>query len=34
MRQAFETGGVRDVRSRVMVKLAKAVGVPVTELLG
>ena len=30
----LETGGVQDVRSQVVVNLAKALGVPVTELLG
>jgi transcriptional regulator with XRE-family HTH domain len=30
----LETGAIQDVRSRVVVKLAKALGVPVTELLG
>jgi transcriptional regulator with XRE-family HTH domain len=30
----LETGVVQDVRSQVVVKLAKALGVPVTELLG
>ena len=30
----LETGLVQDVRSQVVVKLAKALGVPVTELLG
>jgi transcriptional regulator with XRE-family HTH domain len=30
----LETGAVQDVRSQVVVKLAKALGVPVTELLG
>ena len=29
----LETGAIQDVRSRVVVKLAKALGVPVTELL-
>jgi transcriptional regulator with XRE-family HTH domain len=29
----LETGVVQDVRSQVVVKLAKALGVPVTELL-
>lgn len=29
----FETGLVQDVRSQVVVKLAKALDVPVTELL-
>ena len=29
----LETGAVQDVRSQVAVKLAKALGVPVTELL-
>jgi hypothetical protein len=29
-----ETGKVQDVRSQAVVKLAKALGVPVTELLG
>ena len=29
----LETGLVQDVRSQVVVKLAKALGVPVTELL-
>ena len=29
----LETGAVQDVRSQVVVKLAKALGVPVTELL-
>jgi transcriptional regulator with XRE-family HTH domain len=32
--QQLETGAVQDVRSQVVVKLAKALGVPVTELLG
>ncbi len=30
----LETGAVQDVRSQVVVKLAKALGVRVTELLG
>ncbi len=30
----LETGKVQDVRSQAVVKLAKALGVPVTELLG
>ena len=30
----LETGAVQDVRSQIVVKLAKALGVPVTELLG
>ncbi len=30
----LETGTIQDVRSQVVVKLAKALGVPVTELLG
>ena len=30
----LETGAIQDVRSQVVVKLAKALGVPVTELLG
>ena len=30
----LETGAVQDVRSQVVVKLAKALGVPVTKLLG
>lgn len=30
----LETGAVQDVRSQVVVRLAKALGVPVTELLG
>ena len=30
----LETGVIQDVRSQVVVKLAKALGVPVTELLG
>ena len=30
----LETGVVQDVRSQVVVKLAKALGVPATELLG
>jgi transcriptional regulator with XRE-family HTH domain len=30
----LETGKVQDIRSQVVVKLAKALGVPVTELLG
>jgi transcriptional regulator with XRE-family HTH domain len=30
----LETGAIQDVRSQVAVKLAKALGVPVTELLG
>jgi len=30
----LETGAIRDVRSQVVVKLAKTLGVPVTELLG
>ncbi len=30
----LETGAIQDVRSRLVVKLAKALGVPVTELLG
>ena len=30
----LETGAIQDVRSQVVVKLAKAFGVPVTELLG
>ena len=30
----LETGAVQDVRSQVVVKFAKALGVPVTELLG
>jgi transcriptional regulator with XRE-family HTH domain len=29
----LETGVIRDVRSQVVVKLARALGVPVTELL-
>jgi transcriptional regulator with XRE-family HTH domain len=29
----LETGLIQDVRSQVVVKLAKALGVPVTELL-
>jgi len=29
----LETGAIQDVRSQVVVKLAKALGVPVTELL-
>ena len=29
----LETGAVQDVRSQVVVKLAKALGVPVTRLL-
>jgi transcriptional regulator with XRE-family HTH domain len=32
--QQLETGAVQDVRSQVVVKLAKALGVPVMELLG
>ncbi len=30
----LETGVIQDVRSQVAVKLARALGVPVTELLG
>ena len=30
----LETGVIQDVRSQVVVRLAKALGVPVTELLG
>jgi transcriptional regulator with XRE-family HTH domain len=30
----LETGKVQDARSRAVVKLAKALGVPVTEVLG
>ena len=30
----LETGAIQDVRSQVVVKVAKALGVPVTELLG
>lgn len=30
----LETGAIQDVRSQVVVKLAKALGVSVTELLG
>jgi transcriptional regulator with XRE-family HTH domain len=30
----LETGLIQDARSQVVVKLAKALGVPVTELLG
>ena len=30
----LETGAIQDVRSQVVVKLAKALDVPVTELLG
>ena len=30
----LETGKVQDVRSQSVVKLARALGVPVTELLG
>ena len=30
----LETGAIQDVRSQVLVRLAKAFGVPVTELLG
>jgi hypothetical protein len=30
----LESGKVQDIRSQVVVKLAKALGVPVTELLG
>ena len=30
----LETGSIQDVRSQIVVKLAKALGVPVTELLG
>ena len=30
----LEAGAVQDVRSQVVVKLAKALGVPVMELLG
>jgi len=30
----LETGAIQDVRSQLVVKLAKALGVPVTELLG
>jgi len=30
----LETGLVQDVRSQAVVKLAKALGMPVTELLG
>jgi transcriptional regulator with XRE-family HTH domain len=29
----LETGAIQDVRSQVVVRLAKALGVPVTELL-
>jgi transcriptional regulator with XRE-family HTH domain len=29
----LETGVIQDVRSQVVVRLAKALGVPVTELL-
>jgi transcriptional regulator with XRE-family HTH domain len=29
----LETGVIQDVRSQIVVKLAKALGVPVTELL-
>jgi transcriptional regulator with XRE-family HTH domain len=29
----LETGAIQDVRSQVVVKLAKALGVPVTRLL-
>ena len=29
----LESGVIQDVRSRVVVRLAKALGVPVTELL-
>ena len=30
----LETGAIQDVRSQVVVKLAKALDVPLTELLG
>jgi transcriptional regulator with XRE-family HTH domain len=30
----LETGAIQDVRSQVVLKLAKALGVPVTKLLG
>lgn len=30
----LETGAIQDVRSRVVVNLAKALGVPVGDLLG
>jgi transcriptional regulator with XRE-family HTH domain len=30
----LETGAIQDVRSQVAVNLAKALGVPVAELLG
>jgi len=30
----LETGAIQDVRSQIVVKLAKTLGVPVTELLG
>jgi transcriptional regulator with XRE-family HTH domain len=30
----LETGLIQDVRSQVVVKIAKALGVPVMELLG
>jgi transcriptional regulator with XRE-family HTH domain len=30
----LEAGVIQDVRSQVVVRLAKALGVPVTELLG
>jgi transcriptional regulator with XRE-family HTH domain len=30
----LETGVIQDVRSQVVVRLARALGVPVTELLG
>ena len=29
----LETGAIQDVRSQIVVKLAKTLGVPVTELL-
>ena len=30
----LETGAIQDVRSQAVVRLAEALGVPVTELLG
>ena len=30
----LETGAIQDVRSQAVLRLAKALGVPVTELLG
>jgi transcriptional regulator with XRE-family HTH domain len=30
----LETGAILDVRSQIVLKIAKALGVPVTELLG